>query len=112
MRRPPHVGPGEVGVARRMEHDMRHHAVGPLAFHQAGELAPRARLVEGDPAERAERRVPIPLVGIEPAGRHRVAAAIIVAQDRLRGCDMSVMRHLPVRGPTPDQSRPVATAPA
>ena len=46
------------------------------------ELGPRARRVELRPAERRERRVPVPLVRVGGARRQRVPPGVVAAQDR------------------------------
>src|SRR3569623_1318342 len=48
------------------------------------DLGPGAIHVEMTEAERGEARVPVPLEGIEALGRHRIGAAIVLAQDGRR----------------------------
>ena len=70
-RRLPEGGAREVGVLadRRVEDDVGHHPVRPLCAEERLELLLSARLVVPRAAERDERRIPAPLVGIEGAGR-------------------------------------------
>ena len=70
-RRLPEGGTREVGVLRdrRVEDDVGHHPVRPLCAEERLELLLGARLVVPRAAERDERRIPAPLVGIEGAGR-------------------------------------------
>src|SRR3546814_17923977 len=64
-----------------MKHDVRHHAVGPLAGEQGFDLGPGTRLVECRPAERDQAGIPVPLKRVQPPGRPCKAAQIIAAQD-------------------------------
>ena len=70
-RRLPEGGTREVGVLRdrRVEDDVGHHPIRPLRAEERLELLLGARLVVPRAAERDERRIPAPLVGIEGAGR-------------------------------------------
>jgi hypothetical protein len=47
------------------------------------DLGPGAVEIEGGKAHGDDRGVPVPLVGIEPGGRDRIATAIIAGDDRL-----------------------------
>jgi hypothetical protein len=63
------------------EHDVRHEAVGPLRLEQRLDFPPGTVLIERRKAERDERGVPVPLERIHAPVGHRVAAAIVGAQD-------------------------------
>ncbi len=67
-----------------VEGDVRNHPVLVAASGERLELAPGAGRVELGPAERRQRRVPVPLVRVGGARRDRVAAVVVSAQHVLR----------------------------
>ena len=83
-RRLPERRPGEVRVLahRRVEHDVRHPAVGPLGPEQRPQLLLRPRLVVPRAAHRDERRVPVPLVRVERARRQGRGTQPVRVEDR------------------------------
>jgi hypothetical protein len=73
----PAVDPvGHAGV----EGDVGDHALAVPRSRERLELGPRPRRVELRPAERGERRVPVPLVRVGGARRHRIAAVVVAAK--------------------------------
>ena len=83
--RPGHVARGgEPRHEARAEGDVRDHPFAVARPGEALELRPRPRRVELRPAERRERRVPVPLVRVGGARRQRVPAGVVAAQDRGR----------------------------
>ena len=71
-------------VVRRgdMEHDVRNHPVVPLALEQRSHLGPPAVGIDVRQPERDERRVPVPLVGVELASGPDERAHVIGCDDR------------------------------
>ena len=74
----PDFRPREVGFRVTVEDDVRHHAVVPLAFQQALDFTPGTRLVTGgQPAQRGDGGVPVPLEGVEATSGYGVAAQVV-----------------------------------
>ncbi len=67
--RGPSVRPGEIALGVRVEHDVRHHAVAPLAGKQGIEVAVGEVDVEGGQPDGDERRIPAPLVRVQAPRR-------------------------------------------
>ena len=65
----PPVRPGEIALGVRVEHDVRHHAVAPLAGKQGIEVAVGEVDVEGGQPDSDERRIPAPLVRVQAPRR-------------------------------------------
>ncbi len=82
----PEVGAREVGAVRDLgvEDDVREASVGPLAGEQGFEFLLGAAHGEVAQADRDERRVPAPLVGVERAGGDGGGAGPVAEEDPRR----------------------------
>ena len=98
----PYRGSREIIVGWRMEHDLRHQPVVPLAFQKTLHLGEPARLIERRPAHRDKRGIPVPLERVKPIRRHRVTAAIVPPHDR--ACLFDHFGHVP------SNARPVSVS--
>jgi len=74
-------GPGPVAVRARVEDNMRHHAVAPLAGEERIKFQPGPRQVHRGKSDGVERGVPAPLVRIQAGGCLRDQAGAVVAQN-------------------------------
>ena len=80
----PDLGARKVAVVGFVEHDVRHHAVGPLVHHQRFHLAPSAVVAELLLAQGGQARIPVPLKRVEPVGGHGVVPFVVELQDAVR----------------------------
>ncbi len=77
----PNVWSRKVTGIRFVENDMGYHTILPLTGEQGFKLLPRTRYIEGGKTEGCDSAVPIPLIGIETSGWHRISTTIVLDQD-------------------------------
>ena len=77
----PDIGSGKIARVDLVKKDVRDHSAVPLAAHQGFDLLPGAIQIEIGKPQGCKCAVPVPLIGVKPLGRHRVATPVIAAKD-------------------------------